>query len=167
MANEPPGFQPVLAAPVLAQRLIKSHAASTAAGASDQQFALLSQALRLSVSGPQGAGPVRSKARIEAYIAALRQAPAAPLDLEFLADLGGVTRYQVIRDFKAIYAMTPGNFLRDLRLKQSRKMLRQDISLVDLSQALGFSDQSHFSRSFKSAYGVSPSAYRRTMNGAF
>lgn len=162
-----PGFDPVISNDRLAKRLIRSHHLSQASEEGGQdlsQLSLLSEAIQLSRREKDRSRPIRSRARTEAYVSALKTAPAQQLDLEFLADLGGVTRFQVIRDFKAIYHMTPGVYLRDLRLRESRRMLRDDISLADLSQSLGFSDQSHFSRSFKAAYGMSPLAYRNALS---
>ncbi len=158
-----PGFSSILSDPNLVRRLSQSHdeaQARQSLGPDLDQLGLLSEALCSARRGRHSARPAKSRARTEAYVSALRKALSDRLDLEALAELGGVTRFQVIRDFKAIHGMTPGIYLKDLRLRESRRLLRNQISLAELSQALGFADQSHFSRSFKAVYGMSPRAYR-------
>ncbi|MEL6126748.1 MAG: AraC family transcriptional regulator [Pseudomonadota bacterium] len=166
-------LETVVAKPFFARTLTTLHnALSDPAGASEDRLSCRLRQLSLladlfgDAMGPDALparGPRRSRARAHAYDAALRDALSNKLDLDALADLGGVTRFQVIRDLKAAYDMTPGTYLRDLRLRESKRMLRQGHALADVGQALGFADQSHFSRSFKRAYGMSPLRYRQSI----
>lgn len=62
------------------------------------------------------------------------------------------------------YGLTPGSFIRDLRLSR----IRQDIlsskatglTLTEIAFRNGFSDSSQFSRSFRARYGISPRELR-------
>jgi AraC-like DNA-binding protein len=52
--------------------------------------------------------------------------------------------------------------LRQLRVEWAAQQLRETTSpIAEISCAAGFSDQSHFTRVFGRAMGVSPAAYRR------
>jgi AraC family transcriptional regulator, positive regulator of tynA and feaB len=57
-----------------------------------------------------------------------------------------------------------GRYIQDLRLERCRKILEDPTqahrTLTEIAFAWGFSDQSHFSRAFKSAYGVTPREFR-------
>jgi len=53
----------------------------------------------------------------------------------------------------------------NLRLSWAKKMIEENcwsnMSLTDIAHEIGFCDQAHFSRSFKKAFGVAPSDYRK------
>ncbi|MFJ5369721.1 helix-turn-helix transcriptional regulator, partial [Bosea sp. CER48] len=55
---------------------------------------------------------------------------------------------------------SPYNYLVMRRLDRARRMLAQSASLVDVAFACGFSDQSHLTRQFRRAYGVTPGRWR-------
>ena len=71
-----------------------------------------------------------------------------------------MTRFQVIRDFKHTAAMTPGQYLRDRRIRAAVELMRTDMPLAGIAAEVGFADQSHLTRLFKTMKGVSPGAYR-------
>ena len=47
------------------------------------------------------------------------------------------------------------------RLDFARKRLGEATSLADLALSAGFADQAHFTRMFRSAYGITPKHYAR------
>lgn len=53
-------------------------------------------------------------------------------------------------------------YLNDYRIERSKKLLLNDsINLVDISDMVGFEDQSYFSKVFKKVTGVTPGKYRK------
>lgn len=57
---------------------------------------------------------------------------------------------------------TLGEYTRKLKIEKSIQMLRnQDVSLTEIAYDCGFSDQSHFTRVFKSCTGYLPKEYRK------
>jgi AraC-like DNA-binding protein len=65
--------------------------------------------------------------------------------------------------------VTVGGWIRLRRLAQCRVALanaRRERSITEIALKWGFSDAAHFSRSFKGAFGVSPSAFRRARTSA-
>lgn len=80
--------------------------------------------------------------------------------LTVLAQLAGMSRYQLIRAFRAATGMTPHAYQLNLRVNQARSRLRAGSSMADLAYHLGFADQSHFQRVFKAYAGVTPGCYK-------
>jgi len=82
------------------------------------------------------------------------------ISLEELAQQVGLSRYAIIRLFKANVGLTPHAFQRNLKINQARELLKQGISLAELAVNLGFSDQSHFHKAFKAHTGVTPRQFQ-------
>ncbi len=90
--------------------------------------------------------------------------PLAPDDL---ARMVGVTRRQLERLFAAHLADTPIHFYSGLRLAHARTLLQQSgMGIAAIAVACGFESASHFSRSYRAAYGRSPKAERGTPTGS-
>jgi AraC family transcriptional regulator len=84
--------------------------------------------------------------------------------LELLADEVGVNRCHLARTFRTHYQCSAGEFLRRLRIEHACGRLRsRETEIADLAAELGFSDASHFTRTFKRHTGHTPSEYRRTL----
>jgi AraC-like DNA-binding protein len=90
----------------------------------------------------------------------------ANLDRSFqLNDLEGATgydRWQLSRDFRALLGASPYRYLIFRRLDKARRMMAGDLGLADIAHACGFSDQSHFTRHFKKAFGMTPKVWVAT-----
>lgn len=83
------------------------------------------------------------------------------IGLEDLARLCGLSRYQFLRRFALTVGLTPHAWLTRLRLERACAVLaRAPASIAQVAADVGFYDQSHFNRAFRTAYGVPPSAYR-------
>lgn len=66
------------------------------------------------------------------------------------------------RYFRDKLGMSAKEYLRVSRVKRSLPNLRNpNLSLSDIATDLGFFDQSHFSRQFKSSLGITPGQYRK------
>jgi len=67
------------------------------------------------------------------------------------------------RHIKSLTGMTPGEFIRNIRLKRAAQLLRStDLPITEVAVTVGFSTPSYFTRSFQQEYGMSPSNYRKT-----
>lgn len=100
-------------------------------------------------------------ARTRACVDVMSANLADRIELRDLASAVGVSRNQVIRDFKRIHNMTPGQFLKLLRLQHAKKSLESGEPLKAVAVEAGFADQSHFTRQFRRAFGVTPNALRK------
>jgi len=105
---------------------------------------------------PDAAVPGR---RLRPVFEALENEPA-PAPLAELARLAGMSRYQLIRAFRAATGMTPHAWQLNRRVNRARERLAAGDGLADIAYRLGFADQSHFQRVFKAHAGVTPARYR-------
>jgi len=68
------------------------------------------------------------------------------------------------RNFSKYFNCNLGDYIRTIRLQQSLTLLPEtDLSLTDIALQCRFADQSHFIRSFKALYHVTPSQYRNLL----
>lgn len=79
--------------------------------------------------------------------------------IDTLAELAGTGRYQLIRQFRRRYGLTPHALQLDMRINQARTLLQQGASAADAAYDTGFADQSHFHRTFKSRVAATPLQY--------
>lgn len=86
-----------------------------------------------------------------------------PLGLEAIAQAVHVHPTHLAREYRRHYNCTIGEQIRRLRIEYACEELSANKrSLADIALAAGFSDQSHFTVSFKKQIGISPSQYRRS-----
>ncbi len=85
-----------------------------------------------------------------------------PIRLDDLAELFNLSRWHFCRVFRQTTGRTPADFVLDQKIQRAKTLLAwTGDSLSDIAGSLGFSDPSHFARTFRKRIGYSPSAYRR------
>lgn len=84
-----------------------------------------------------------------------------PVSLDELERVSGRDRWSLSRDFRALFGTSPYRYLTLRRLDQVRRLLLGAISPSEAALIAGFADQSHMSRQFKQAYGLSPGHWLR------
>ena len=72
----------------------------------------------------------------------------------------GIGRYALARHFRALLGTSPYRYLTLRRLDQARSLMLCGAPLSDAALASGFADQSHMTRQFKRAFGISPGRWR-------
>ncbi|PDQ18731.1 hypothetical protein CN311_23100 [Mesorhizobium sanjuanii] len=151
----------------LAARLAAAHEGSTSQDATKAEASLLAALGRLIVRHGDWNGRVEEvesagwRRRFPVYEELIESRLGSPLDLQRLADAARVTRFQVIRDFKKTIGLTPAAYIRDRRLRRAHLLIEQGLGLADAALAAGFADQSHLTRAFRVAHGMSPGMFRR------
>jgi AraC-like DNA-binding protein len=164
---------PVIDAGPLSRFLFEQHRACADGNELDREAAAIEAiSLLLNAHGaepPQTERLIASAARtrVARYVEIISACAGSTVSLALLAEHAGVGRFQVIRDFKQVMGMSPGDYLRYVRLAHARLALRQGHSMLDAALGAGYSDQSHFSRVFKRVFGYSPSHFvSATQNAA-
>lgn len=91
----------------------------------------------------------------------LQQRFREPLTLVDVADFVDVHPVSLARAFRRAYHCTVGEYVRKLRIESAcQKLLTSDAPMVEIAFSAGFSEQSHFCRTFKRLTGLTPSEYR-------
>lgn len=155
--------------PALAASFLRLHRAME--GADDPL--LRQELLALSFGGLVGRhatdrprrAPDRRRASIAQAIALIHDAHDQRLTLEDLGRVSGLTVFQTIRAFKQVTGLTPHAYLTQTRLLAAALRLERGEPLADTALAVGFYDQSAFTRQFKRTYGITPLCYARAMRG--
>ena len=77
-----------------------------------------------------------------------------------LESVTGLTRYDLARQFRIRFGTSPYRYLLMRRLEFARERIHQGRRLVEIACDAGFADQAHFTRAFRSAFGLTPARYR-------
>lgn len=83
--------------------------------------------------------------------------------IQELAKISNLSISQLDRQFKAIFEMTPLQFIQKKRLEHAIDLLAQDISITDISFLCGYTDHSAFSRKFKELTSLTPSQFKKNL----
>jgi AraC-like DNA-binding protein len=99
-------------------------------------------------------------------VAQLRHDFDQPLHIERLARELGMSVSGLHHHFKAVTAMSPSQFQKQLRLQEARRlMLGEDLDAASAAYRVGYHDASHFNREYKSHIARSTDARRATAAG--
>lgn len=95
----------------------------------------------------------------------IRSEYSEAINLQEWAAEFGIHPVHLSRYFKKFKGLTMGAFQRKIRLEKAFQLMHQaDLSLTQIALDCGFADQSHFIRSFKSLYSVSPKIFRKYLS---
>lgn len=79
----------------------------------------------------------------------------------FLEKKFNMSKMQLYRKLKTITGMTPGEFIRHIRLKNAAALLLSTrLTVTEIFYRTGFNNQSYFFREFKKRYACAPNEYR-------
>ncbi|MBM0142716.1 hybrid sensor histidine kinase/response regulator transcription factor [Segatella copri] len=82
------------------------------------------------------------------------------LSVDMIAQKVGISRVHLHRKMKELTNQTPHSFIRNIRLQQAAKLLKDGKqSITDVMYICGFSNSASFSTMFKNLYGCSPREY--------
>jgi AraC family transcriptional regulator len=112
-----------------------------------------------------GAGvPPRWLRDVRDLLAASFQAPPG---LAALAAAGRVHPAHLARQFRHYFGRSAGEFVRELRLQRAAALLDDgQLAISEIASACGFADQSHLTRAFRRAFGVTPARWRNARSTA-
>jgi AraC-like DNA-binding protein len=168
-AGRPPRFlRPVVADPDLALELRRVHALLSQAAepleAESRLTVLLGELVRRHSCTAAPPAEVRGAGSIARQVMSrLADQLACPPGLTEIAADAGLSRYQLLRSFRAEVGMPPYAWLAQHRVARARVLLEGGHSLAQAAAATGFADQAHLTRWFRRVVGITPGAYRNSV----
>jgi AraC-like DNA-binding protein len=87
---------------------------------------------------------------------------AEAISLSDLKDLGGIGRFHLLRQFKAVYGLPPHAYLSQVRVRRASALILAGSDLADTAAAVGFVDQSHMTHMFRRSLGYTPGMLQAT-----
>ncbi|MFI8187778.1 AraC family ligand binding domain-containing protein [Streptomyces sp. NPDC085946] len=86
-----------------------------------------------------------------------------PPSLAVLAAGLGLSRYQLLRAFRTATGVPPYAWLAQHRVARARGLLEGGLRPAEVAPLVGFADQAHLTRWFRRVLGVTPAAYRNSV----
>lgn len=86
------------------------------------------------------------------------------ITLEQLSEVSGLSTYYLNRVFSKSIGIPPHKYLMNLRLNKAQELLKLKNSVTEVGYMVGFFDQSHFTRNFKSFLGITPKQYQSSIS---
>lgn len=91
---------------------------------------------------------------------------AEPFSLTDLSRQLDIHPVHLSRDFPKYFHCSLGEYIRRLRIGKALSLMPDTrIGLTEIALSCGFADQSHFTRSFRTLNGMTPSAFRKILCG--
>lgn len=85
------------------------------------------------------------------------------LDVEYLAKFMNVSRPTLYRKLKEITDLSPNEIINIVRLKKAAELLAQGkYSIMEISNIVGYTSATHFTRNFQKRFGMLPSDYGKS-----
>lgn len=87
------------------------------------------------------------------------------LSVDDVARMMGMSRSVYFKKLKALTGVGPNDFFKSLRLQRAVELLGAgEMSITEISYAIGIADAHYFSKCFKQKFGVTPTEWRRKMD---
>ncbi len=86
--------------------------------------------------------------------------------VESISEHLAISRVQLYKKLISLKGITPSEYLRAMRIRYAEELMRQgDLNVSEIAYKVGFNNPRYFSKYFQEAYGVTPSQYRKRLNG--
>jgi len=122
--------------------------------------------IRMAVERHAGRRPRANHGR---HWAALRQVRdlledrhAEAISLSELKELAGISKFHLLRQFKAVYGLPPHAYLSQVRVRRASALIRAGHDLADTAAAVGFAAQAHMTHTFRRSLGYTPGMLQAT-----
>ncbi|MCV9999429.1 AraC family transcriptional regulator [Pararhizobium sp. YC-54] len=116
--------------------------------------------IRITVERHAGRRPQVDQRRHEPALRQVRDALedryAEVVTLSELKELAGISKFHLLRQFKAIYGLPPHAYLSQVRVRRASALILTGHGLADTAAAVGFVDQAHMTHTFRRSLGYTP-----------
>lgn len=72
-----------------------------------------------------------------------------------------MSRAQLLRRLKKLTGLSPGQYIKSIRLQKAKEMLEADVTVSEAAYESGFGTLSNFTKVFREKYGITPSQWRQ------
>lgn len=110
------------------------------------------------------APPEPCPGEVEAARALLEAHFSQRITLDRLCRRTGLSTSTLLRAFTREMGITPYRYLETLRVNAAKALLEQGVPPLEAALRTGFADQSHFTNSFTSRFGLPPGMYQKIRN---
>lgn len=106
----------------------------------------------------------KSKARLDKALVYIRENYDKDLNMAVVSNYVSMNYSMFSYAFKQYTGQNFVNYLKELRVQEAKRLLaRTDMRVIDISRRVGYENEKHFMKTFKSLCGVSPTEYRKNM----
>lgn len=126
----------------------------------EETFYCLIEQLILEYTKPVPEQPAEVSADIQAVCTYIESHFGCCLSLNDLSHIAGLNKYVLLKKFTRQQGITPYQYLSAVRINQAKLLLESGIVPSETALRCGFSDQSHFTRFFKTFTGLTPKSYQ-------
>ena len=100
--------------------------------------------------------------RMARVINTIHQSHSERLSIPGLANLVGMTSFQLNSEFERVFGESLLDYIHGVRLDQANALLTQtDLPIKSIAASVGFASRSHFSRAFRKHRGQDPTSFRK------
>ena len=104
--------------------------------------------------------------RIETIVLAIQTETSRKLDIERLARRANLSTSHLRHLFKLEIGLTVMQYVKLIRMQKAEHLLRTTfLSVKEIMNRVGISNESYFSREFKKTHGLAPGKYRAAHKG--
>ncbi|MBR4525050.1 MAG: helix-turn-helix domain-containing protein [Bacteroidales bacterium] len=126
----------------------------------------LEKGLDLLMSRIQPNLPATIPSAVSTFLESVFDPARTPETIAVYADEAGISENYLSRLVKQSTGRSVGAWIDIVRIQRAKRMLSStSLSIIDIAASVGVEDQSYFSRLFKKETGVTPSAFRKKMQG--
>lgn len=105
-----------------------------------------------------------SRERVETVREHIDRNCGGELSVRALAEMAGMSEVHLRKLFHSVFGISPLAYITSARLERAKQLMQYPfLSLEECATQSGFSSLAYFSRVFREAVGMTPSAYRRTL----
>ncbi len=106
----------------------------------------------------------RNRQKLEKAIRYIRENYSSDLNMAVVSNHVSMNYSLFSQEFKQYTGENFVSYLRNIRMEEAKRLLAQtQLRVVEISQKVGYENEKHFMKTFKSVYGVSPSEFRKNV----
>jgi AraC-like DNA-binding protein len=131
-------------------------------------FRLLAKVLHLSELRPRGKERLFILQKLRGSLRYLEENLEQKTGIEKLGEIAGLSAHRFSALFREVMGDSPHQYILRRRIEKAMALLTSgDAPVMEIAGQLGFHDQPHFTKLFKSTTGVSPTFYRKNFRRRF